>query len=219
MSGVWEVDWGRDGGSGSMAWARNIASHIPKCRDWHLTTTGYLRKVGISTPRYRGDSWEVDWAKRNGKLVWARNTDSKMKSAHDWHWIDFHALDRVGLSWKPIERRGRYVAKDGYVFVTPSGMTEEEIALAELHQLWSPKVGSRQSGRRVPEHRLVALKKFGSIPLGHVVRHMNGIRSDNRPENLLLGTNAENHMDHNSARLAAMYWHNKYDELSKRLLV
>lgn len=46
----------------------------------------------------------------------------------------------------------------------------------------------------------------GAIPTGHVVRHLNGIKDDNRPENLVLGTTQENTMDHNMARLRAMFW-------------
>ena len=48
-----------------------------------------------------------------------------------------------------------------------------------------------------------------------VVRHLNGIKSDNRPENLILGTLEENNMDHETARKESMYWREKYCELLK----
>lgn len=44
-------------------------------------------------------------------------------------------------------------------------------------------------------HRLVAEAFIGPIPRGMEVRHINGTRSDNRLENLEIGTSSENEMD------------------------
>lgn len=168
-----------------------------------MTLTGYLRDQGVQTPAYRKDSWEVDWATRNGKLVWARNPESKMPSARDWHWVDFHTLEDVGIRWKPkSEKSGRRVGTSGYVILTRKGMTDEEIALATEHGLFR---GAKRSF--VKEHQLVAVKKYGYVP--QVVRHMNGVKTDNRPENLVGGTTQENTMDHNTARIMTMYWHER----------
>jgi hypothetical protein len=41
------------------------------------------------------------------------------------------------------------------------------------------------------EHRLVAKRMFGDLPPGHVVRHRNGERADNRADNLYLLTRSE----------------------------
>lgn len=49
------------------------------------------------------------------------------------------------------------------------------------------------------------------------MRHLNGDKTDNRPENLVLGTTQENTMDHNTARLMAMYWREKYEEAQREL--
>lgn len=55
-------------------------------------------------------------------------------------------------------------------------------------------------------HQLVALTFIGPCPEGNEVRHLNGDRQDNRPENLAYGTSAENRHDalihgtHNMAR-------------------
>lgn len=207
----WEVDWGHAGNTGTQVWARKPKGHIPSSRAWHWVKTGSLRKAGINTPTYRSDSWEVDWSKRNRKLVWARNPLSKMPKSRTWHWVDFHTLEHAGIKWKPkSEYTGRYLA-NGYVLLTRRAMSEDDVVLAERHGLFR---GSRKTFVR--EHQLAAVKKFGAIPKGHVVRHRNGIKSDNTEDNILLGTSYENTMDHNSARITAMYWHNQYDLLLRR---
>lgn len=209
----WEVDWSYPGNTGTKVWGRNTSSYIKKAREWHWVSVGYLREHGVNTPIYRKDSWEIDWSRRNGKMVWARNQSSKIPSARKWHWITHSHLDRVGISWKPFEvHDGRHQDSAGYVVLCRCGMTEEEIELAERNNLFR---GARKNFVR--EHHLVAVQKYGGIPYGHVVRHLNGIKSDNRPENLVLGTTQENTLDHNTARLLAMYWREKYEEAQRKI--
>ena len=38
--------------------------------------------------------------------------------------------------------------------------------------------------KSVPQHRLVWEQHYGAIPKGHVIHHLNGIKTDNRIENL-----------------------------------
>ena len=205
----WEVDWSNSNNTKTKIWARDTNNHMLHCREWGLVNIYVLKRAGVNTPVYRKDSWEVDWDKRNHKLVWGRNPLSKMPSARDWHWIDHHALDRTGTNWKPANgHTGKTINAGGYVVLTKMGMTEDDIRLAETHDLFR---GSRKLN--VAEHRLVALKKYGSLPVGSVVRHINGIKTDNRPENLVLGTTQENTMDHNRARIMAMFWREKYETL------
>lgn len=44
-------------------------------------------------------------------------------------------------------------------------------------------------------HRLVALTFLGTCPVNQEVRHLNGVRTDNRIENLKYGTRSDNHID------------------------
>lgn len=210
---TWEVDWAHPQNTGTRMWARNPSSRQQRTRRWHWVLTSRLRQCGINTPTYRKDSWEIDWSKRKSKKVWARNPYSKMPSAREWHWIDQSTVQRAGLKWKPkTELRGRYITSYGYVNLTRKGMTDDDIALAEQHGLFR---GQRKTF--VKEHHLVAVKKYGAIPDGAVVKHFNGIKHDNSPDNLLLGTTQENTADHNTARLQAMYWREQYEEAQKEI--
>lgn len=207
----WEVDWSYSGNTGSEVLARNLNSHMPLAREWHMVNMGYLRTYGINSPTYSADSWEVDWSVRDGKKVWARNPYSKMPAAREWHWIDQRTLARAGVKWKHANApKGRYISGYGYVQLTRRGMTDDDIKLAESHGLFR---GKRKLF--VNEHQLVAVKKYGKLPPHSVVRHLNGIKTDNRPENLVLGTTQENTMDHVTARMQAMYWREKYESLKK----
>ena len=49
--------------------------------------------------------------------------------------------------------------------------------------------------KNIKVHRLVYQAFFGEIPEGMVVRHDNGINTDNRASNLLLGTYSDNEKD------------------------
>ncbi len=51
---------------------------------------------------------------------------------------------------------------------------------------------NNSSTRQVRIHRLVAATFIGPCPAGMEVLHINGVRDDNRPENLRYGTRAEN---------------------------
>lgn len=210
---MWEVDWAHPGNTGEKVWARSPEARIRKAREWHWTPTGYLRQCGINTPVYHTDSWEVDWMQRKDKLVWARNPLSKMPGAREWHWVDFHQLERSGVPWQPKRvRTGRWVSSSGYINLSSGGMTQEEVRLADEHKLWK---GSWRG--RCLEHQLVAVKKFGALPPGHCVRHLNGDKADNRPENLVLGTTKENCWDHETARRMAMFWRNRYEEAQREI--
>ncbi len=203
----WQVRWS------TLAYgtveARNPLSKRRSARDWHKVSFGFLRETGIQTPSFKKESWEIDWNRRQGKRVWARNPLSKMPTARVWHWIDFHTVQNAGLPWQNGRvPTGRYKDGAGYILLTRRWLTEEDAAFADEFDLWR---GKRHAFIR--EHHLVAVKKYRRSLKGFVVRHFNGIKDDNSPSNILIGTTAENIMDHNTARLMAIYWRNKYEEL------
>jgi hypothetical protein len=71
---------------------------------------------------------------------------------------------------------GRFFTAQGYVNVMVKTLPEEDRVIAEAVLPGRPYV---------LEHRLVASKKIGRpVQRGEVVHHINGIRDDNRPENL-----------------------------------
>jgi len=209
----WEVDWTHPKNTGSKVWARNPRSPRSSARLWHWVMTGWLRTQGVSTPTFRADSWEVDWTRRRGKQVWARNLLSKGASARAWHWVDYRQMQRSGIRWRPKSpRNGRWVSSSGYVMLSRVAMTAEDIAVAETHGLFKGR-----DRTTVWEHQLVAVKKYGAIGPGRVVRHLNGVKTDNCPENLLLGTTQENTLDHDTARRMLMYWRERCERAEGEL--
>lgn len=70
----------------------------------------------------------------------------------------------------------------------------------------------------VAEHRLAMSEKIGR-PLGskEVVHHINGVRDDNRIENLVLTTNSAHISDHNSKRIWAERSKEKHRQKANRL--
>lgn len=156
--------------------------------------------------------WEIDWTKRrrvgSNEQVWARNPASWQQRAREWHWTTWLALKQVGVEWQPRrERLGRHKTSGGYVLVAKGSLSDADRALADKHDLWvgrSRAIGDGQRG--VKEHHLVAVKKYGALPHRFLVRHLNGDKTDNRPENLVLGTHKDNSMDHRTAVIEMMAW-------------
>lgn len=157
-------------------------------------------------------AWEVDWSRRrrvgSNEQVWARNPASCQRRAREWHWTTWAALRRVGVPWKPQkERVGKHTISSGYVLISKGTLTQEERELADRHDIWVGTSRATGDGQRgVKEHHLVAVKKYGALPDGFLVRHVNGDKTDNRPENLVLGTHKDNAMDHRTAVIEMMVW-------------
>lgn len=169
--------------------------------------------------------WEVDWSDnryteseggartRREKEVMARNPRSVNPRSRAWRYVRAQNVKRSvgnipdGVYPEYAERK----IKDGYVFLSLDLLTLDQRELVDRLGL----ITSKHS--RVAEHRLVAAETYGDWydPRAMVVRHKNGNKTDNRPENLLIGTNEENMMDHETARKAAMFWHQKCRELER----
>ena len=59
-------------------------------------------------------------------------------------------------------------------------------------------------GKKVGEHRVIWEQHNGPIPKGMQIDHINGIRNDNRIENLRLVTNQQNSF--NQLKAKGFYW-------------
>ena len=69
----------------------------------------------------------------------------------------------------------------------------------------------RIGGKRVLEHRLVYEAEHGPIPKGQLVHHLNGIKDDNRPENLVAMDRSEHHKNHHEP------WERRIRDLEEQL--
>ncbi|GAA1720478.1 NUMOD4 motif-containing HNH endonuclease [Dietzia cercidiphylli] len=78
--------------------------------------------------------------------------------------------------------------------------------------------------RTVKVHRLIFEAFVGPIPEGAIVRHLNDVKTDNRLENLALGTHADNRHDsvrngtHHQANLTRCPGGHLYDEANTRYM-
>lgn len=93
---------------------------------------------------------------------------------------------------------GYLVTANGEVYSTRQSATPRKLRTSSGNDGY-PSVQvyfGRRIGRHERVHRLVALAFHGPPPTpAHEVRHLNGIRTDNRAENLAWGTRQENSLD------------------------
>jgi len=96
---------------------------------------------------------------------------------------------------------------NGYICINKSKLkylyTPEQVDL--ILKYLKPKIGG---GMYLLEHRIVALLTFGpdAIKEGMVIRHIDGNKKNNSPENLTYGTPKENTNDHFSALRDMKMW-------------
>lgn len=100
----------------------------------------------------------------------------------------------------PLPKMGRQDA-NGYSMLHVRILTDDDRALAEQYLKLHRK-------SYVYEHRLVALKIYGPAAAapGIVIRHLDGNRMNNTPDNLALGSQGDNVMDHMTAVAEMKAW-------------
>lgn len=101
---------------------------------------------------------------------------------------------------------GRHYTVHGYVLINMSLLSERE------KDLFKPMFADGDCGR-VREHRLVVARKLGRpLKTSEIVHHLNGIKDDNRLENLLLSDKAKH-------RQVIPIFQNRIKELEERLKI
>ncbi len=105
-------------------------------------------------------------------------------------------LAGANRKWKQNELGAGRWKLAGYIAVARSTLGPEDLKLVPADGL-----------HYVLEHRLVVARRLGR-PLfpNELVRHLNGDKADNRPENLVLGSHQENTLDHVSLRNELALW-------------
>lgn len=104
------------------------------------------------------------------------------------------------LKFRAWDKSGKYVAgSDGLIYSTDFNHTGKTKALkGYIDKDGYPHVLLNIDGKRIyrASHKLIALAFLGEKPTPkHQVNHKNGVRVDNRPENLEYLTSRENTLD------------------------
>lgn len=138
----------------------------------------------------RTEEWRRAVSENNKKL-WADPVyRAKMSKAHSkprpWAVGRKHTLE--AREKMRIANIGRVSGEKNYFW--KGGRVKRSNGYIHIH---SPNHPHKIKGNYVYEHRLVMEKKLGRfLEPWEIVHHVNGVKDDNRPENLELATHSEN---------------------------
>ena len=107
-------------------------------------------------------------------------------------------IDEQGRIWRLLVRRGHKSGGVRFDPVIPRRRAEQSAGryLQVTHRIGDKRI-------HVSAHRLVWQYLFGVIPKGMEINHKNGVKTDNRPENLEVVTPSENALHAHKLGLAA----------------
>lgn len=112
----------------------------------------------------------------------------------------------------PAWKGGRYLSR-GYMYVKLSGLPTHE---QELFRSMS----TRNGGTYIPEHRLVIARQLGrALTPDEHVHHINGLKADNRPENLEFHPSNSSHRMKHAEVDAEMFRLRRENEALRSLLL
>lgn len=161
---------------------------------------------------------KIDWdshhtaQNRSAKRNYQRRIKVSCIQCRDWRWINSCCLTifrkgKKGYCWnchkKNLAKKnqsgvsGKHYTQHGYVIRTMSSFTSKEIEFLKP-MMRSPSKKRRENLTEVLEHRaLMALYLGRVLEKSEVIHHKNGIKDDNRIENLELTTSRDHSKYHN----------------------
>jgi hypothetical protein len=156
----------------------NNKYRVPKYKPWHFQKAGLCNKgrrwtnnqVPSDTLCGCGCGEIVPTRKQNGKLRYCRSKNGKFYLSNHRP----HIKGNKSHKWKG----GRYKTTTGYICISV------------------PNHPNADKDGYVLEHRYVWEQVNGPLKLNEVVHHINGIRDDNRIENLIALTKSKHISDH-----------------------
>jgi hypothetical protein len=131
-------------------------------------------------------------------------------------WIEYGYAQRKKTPWcarcHQSRHFGGHPSAQGW-FIHPAGY--KIVNVRQLYPEWSDDIHAHLTGSHGPqrarwfaEHRVVALLPYGPeiIRPGTMVRHLDGNKRNNAPDNLLPGSAKDNVHDHLTALKLAVLW-------------
>jgi len=157
----------------------------------------------------------------------------KCSQCNNWRWINSCALSQVRkgkqkFCWQCHKLNlakknstgviGRHINTNGYIVRTLASFTQDELAILRP-MLRSHCKSRRKNHTEILEHRaIIALAQRRPLLSNEVVHHKNGIKNDNRIENLEVYTIGQHTIEHAKIIIENKAMKLEVEQLKKQLL-